>query len=464
MRKKIRIHNPYTGDLLAVFDAHSEQQVKKLISSSFKYQNRLSIEEKRRILLNSAKELHKRRSELSRLITSESGLCLKDTGNEVKRTVSVIREAVQLANNIDAISLAEFSEYSDSKLKIIAEPFNLILAVTPFNHPINQIAHKICPAIAVGSKILVKPSEKTLLSAMALLEIFYDNGLKKEAVRPIIIPKEEKIFEKLISSPFIQVIAFTGSFKTGKLMNKLLLRNNRWNVKQIYELGGSSPLVVADDADIKTAVNVALSVFQHSGQRCTTIRKIFVCESIFSEFLEKFISVTGKLRVGNPLNKNTDVGTLIDQEAAKRVEGKVKKAISEGAKLVFGGKRDGAQYHPTILTDVNPNSNLIKEETFGPVAPILKIKTIDEAIRITLKHDYLLAGAIVTKSKKKAIHLSENIGVGQFNWNAPPSYRKEFAPFGGFGKSGNGIKEGVILLGKQYMKIRTFYSQGRQGI
>jgi aldehyde dehydrogenase (NAD+) len=223
-------------------------------------------------------------------------------------------------------------------------------------------------------------------------------------------------------------------------------------------LGGCSPLIVCKDADIDKAVELALyGCFKNSGQRCTAIRRVIVDQAVAESFVEKIMHLVKSIKYGNPLEESVDMGTVIDEQAARTIKQRIDWAISSGAKLLYGGRRNGALMAPTILDNVDLSMNLVSKETFGPVCSIIRVNDFEEALSIAGKTNYKLAGSIVTTDKEKAERASNELKVGQFSFNGPPGYRTEVAPFGGFGYSGNGEKEGVLLAAKGMRRTRTFY-------
>jgi aldehyde dehydrogenase (NAD+) len=321
----------------------------------------------------------------------------------------------------------------------------------------NQVAHKIAPAIASNAPVLLKPSDKTPLSALKLVEILYECGLPEGMVN-VVISNDPKFFLKTsLESNVFDVVTFTGGVDVGRYISRKIAETENNFIKFIPELGGNPAITILEDADIKVAVRSALNAFENSGQRCTSVKRILLHNDIADRFIDSFLKEVKRIYYGNPLDYETDMGTLIDENSALIIEKKVNNAIRDGAKLLFGNQRRGALYSPTVLDYVSIESELVITETFGPVAPIIRINSIDEAIDIINSVPYKLAGSAITKDVNKAKFISDSIQVGQFNWNNNPGFRTEMAPFGGFGVSGNGEKEGVILAAEGFRKVRTFY-------
>jgi len=460
--KTFDVVNPYNKQIVDKVPIASEKQIDEALRLSFKEKNDLKGDERAAILNESAKIIKKRKDEIARLITSESGLCIKQTHHEVERTLDVLKESAKLASSIDRQDFTKKFLRDDQKskpiLKVISEPLDLVIGITPFNHPLNQVAHKVCPAIAAGAKMVLKPSEKTPLTALLFGKILLESGLPKNMVNIITGYPPKYIVDKMISNPLVEMVSFTGGIEVGKYISRKMNESGNELKKYVAELGGNSALTVLEDADLDLAAKIAMGSFDNSGQRCTAIKRILVDKKIVEDFIDKFLSNTEKLKYGDSMDPKNDMGTVINEEAAILIQKRIEMAIKDGAKLLLGNERDGALYSPTILDRVNPRSELVVKETFGPVGPIIRINGLKDAIKIIKFSRYRLAGAVITKDSKKARELSNNIKVGQFNWNGPPGYRSEHAPFGGFPDSGNYEKEGVILAIESMRRMRTFYT------
>ena len=268
----------------------------------------------------------------------------------------------------------------------------------------------------------------------------------------------EAIVRQLVTNPDVELVSFTGSVAVGKAIARMVAAEGNPIARYVPELGGNSAFVVMDDADPELAAQVAMSAFDNSGQRCTSIKRILAHERIADPFIEALVARAEKLVCGDPYDERTEMGTVIDEDAAKRIEGRVERAIEEGAVLRLGNRREGALYPPTVLDKVSPDSELVREETFGPVAPVIRVGSLEECISIVRAGRFRLAGGIATASEQTARRYADAIRVGQFSWNGPPSYRTENAPFGGFGDSGSGAKEGIVHATQGMLNLRTFYT------
>jgi len=453
--------NPYTNEVIGNVPDMPTEDIDAVMERAYLYRCSLSCIDRAAILRDTAKEITHRREEFQTTIRLESGLCLRNTQKEVRRALNCLEfGALQAEALAHADPTAEFIKNIDHTaptLTVIKEPVDLIVGITPFNHPLNMVAHKIVPAIAAGAAMVLKPSEKTPLSAILLREVLVNNGMPEEMLSIVTNKDPSKTVDQLICDARTDIVTFTGSLHIGKYISRTMATNGNELKRYIAELGGNATFVVMDDCDIEHAAAVALAAFENSGQRCTCPRKILLSEKIATKFMERFVALTADIKYGDPSSSETDMGTLITEEQAKLIESRVNDAVSHGAKIAYGNIRDGALYSPTIIDHVLPGYELAELETFGPIVSVIRINDIEDAIRIIRQGRYRLASAIATKNKETVDYLQREIAVGQFSWNGPPGYRTEVAPFGGFGDSGNGEKEGVIMTTQAYHRIRTFY-------
>lgn len=457
--KKLNVYSPYNNEVVGEVYIATQEIIDSAIKTTVNYNNDFCKDDRKKLLEKVANYIKEHSLELAKLISSESGLSLQDTIHETHRVENVFRYAAKSVDIIEKDVSETFliGDESGFNLKVVSEPVKAVLAITPFNHPMNQVAHKIAPAIVANAPVLLKPSEKTPLSAIKLVEILHKCGLPKGMINVLTVENPGEFLEIALKSRKFEVVTFTGGVFIGKLIAKKIVETGNELIKYIPELGGNPAITILDDADIDVAVKSSLNAYANSGQRCTAIKRILLHNDIADKFIKKFLEATRAIKYGNPYNENVNMGTVIDEEAAKHIQDKVNNAINDGAKLLYGNIREGALYSPTLLDFVNPKSDLVVTETFGPVAPIIRINSIDQAIDIINSVPYKLAGAAITQDKSKAEKIANAIHVGQFSWNNNPGFRTEAAPFGGFGDSGNGEKEGVIMAAHGLRKIRTFY-------
>ncbi len=455
------IYNPYNNEIVGAVPIANSSTTDQLLNNIEHSKVILSSDEKKLILENTANELEKNKFQYANLITLETGLSLKDSTYEIGRVINCAKYSIKVCDYVNRDITEKFliDEDNNPKLSVIKEPLDLALAITPFNHPMNQVAHKIFPALIAGTKVILKPSEKTPLSAIKLVEIMKKSGMPENFISVITTNKPSDLIKELLNKVHFEMVTFTGGLKAGLDLKRALIENNHLLTKYVPELGGSSSIIICDDADLDLGIKHILNgCFKNSGQRCTSIRRVIVDKKVITSFNEKLIKKVKEINHGDPFDDKTDLGTVISEDSAIEIQKRVNNAIDLGANLLFGNKRDGALYSPTILENVKLHMKLVKEETFGPVCPIIKAEDFDEALDIAKSTKYRLAGGIITKDNIKAEKASNYLNVGQFSFNGPPSYRTEVAPFGGFGSSGNGEKEGILLAAEGLQKIRTFYN------
>jgi len=457
----LKVINPFDGSVIREIENINKEQVHKVLSKALRFQCTLSAKERADILLRAALFLRDNKDSLAKLISLESGLSLKDTMYEVERVISCAKFSSKVCSLVESDTTEEYllDDITHPKLSVITEPLDLIVGITPFNHPMNQVAHKVFPAIAAGAPIVIKPSEKTPLSALKLLEILRKSGLPEGMVDVIVSSNPAQVLEDILSFPGIEMVTFTGGLSVGLIIQQKMIESGHGLRRYVPELGGCSSLIVCDDADIDKAIDIAIyGCFKNSGQRCTAIRRVVVDNAIADEFVDKLSDAVKLIKYGDPFDDNVDMGTVIDGPAALVIKQRIDAAIANGAKLLCGGKVNGALLSPTVLDNVDLSMDIVSKETFGPVCSIIRVNNFEEALTIAGQTNYKLAGAIVTNSSERAEIASARLKVGQFSFNGPPGYRTEAAPFGGFGDSGNGEKEGVVLAAKGMRRIRTFYS------
>jgi aldehyde dehydrogenase (NAD+) len=448
------VHDPYSGRLVGHAPAADREQVAGAIDlMTRRGPPKLSRQQRSSILRRMAEIIRREADGIARLITSESGLCLKDSTHEVARSIDVLNLAAD-ATSFDDSAVFPGSVGANGKPRRIftqRESIGLVAAITPFNHPLNQVIHKIAPAIATNTPVIVKPSEKTPLTALRLAEICYEAGLPPEMLS-VVTGDPALVAEVFTSHPGVALLSFTGSPAVGK---RLIQQAGYRRV--VVELGGNDPLIVMEDADIEAAAQLAAAgAYGNSGQRCTAVKRVLVQRSIADGFVAALERKTRNFVAGDPMDPATDIGTVIDEAAAAGIERRVGAAIDAGAELVAGHWRDGALLQPTILNHVPVDCALIVEETFGPVAPVIRFGDIDEAIAISNGNRYGLSSGICTNRMDWISRFVAELRVGSVNVWEVPGYRSEASPFGGVKDSGLGCKEGVIEAMNLYTTIKTF--------
>jgi aldehyde dehydrogenase (NAD+) len=445
----LEVHSPYSGELVGSAPLSGADEIREMLSAGAAYANELSRHERSQILFSVAAKLSDRSERLANLITLESGLSLKDTRHELHRAVDVFRFAAIEALRDDGESFAGdvTANGRDRRAHTLRMPVSLVGAITPFNHPINQVAHKLAPAIAAGAPIVLKPSEKVPLSALALIELVRESGLP-DAAAQIVCGNPASVLDTFLEDPAVEVVSFTGGVAIGKQIAARLGYR-----RAVLELGGNDPLIVLADADLEEAAALAVSgAFSNSGQRCTAVKRIIVDEGVADELAARITDGAARLRAGDPLDDGTDIGTVIDEHAAITIEARVREAVNDGATLLYGGERDGAQLVPAVLDRVRPEMRLVATETFGPVAPIIRVSGLDEAIAVANGTPYALSCGLCTFDWRAISRCIREVRAGTVNVREVPGWRTELTPFGGIGDSGLGVKEGV----REAIRAMTF--------
>ncbi|MDX1909738.1 MAG: aldehyde dehydrogenase family protein [Bacteroidia bacterium] len=445
--------SPWSGQQTGRISHADPEQVQAAIEAAAPVRLSLSRYERSQILNRMADHIMTEIAPLGRMITDETGLSLQDTQYEVIRVADVLRFAAigALQDDSEVYPCDITAQGRNRRIYTMRQPLRLISAITPFNHPMNQVAHKIAPAIATNNKVILKPSEKTPLSAYYFARLAYDCGLPPEALT-VVNGDVPALAPLLTSHPDITLVSFTGSSAIGKQIAR-----EAGYKKLVLELGGSSVMIIMDDYDPEAAADIAVSgIFKNSGQRCTCIRRFLVQAGIADRFAEALAARAAALRCDDPYDPDTQVGTVISGQAAISMEEKVKDAVGRGATLLTGNIRDGALYRPTVVDHLQNHFPLVSTETFGPIASILRFNTLDEAIRIANDTPYGLSGAVVTHRWDVMQRVITELETGTVNVNEAPSYRLEWSPFGGIKDSGLGYKEGVLEAMKAYTYLKTY--------
>ena len=449
----LEVKSPYDNRVVGTVTLANASHVEQAIQAGLKGGKALTRYDRFSILDKARQLLIARKDQFAQTISAESGLAIREANYETGRAHDVLLFAAMESLKDDGqIFSCDISPQGKArKIFTLREPVALAVCITPFNHPLNQVVHKLAPALAVGTPVILKPSEKTPLTAILLTELLYEAGLPHYMLSTLLGPTKE-IAEPLVKDPRVDIVSFTGSVAVGKH-----IASSVGYKKVILELGGNDPLIIMEDADMDTAVHLAAEgSFRNSGQRCTAVKRILIHEKIKDAFLEKFLEKAKTYTCGDPADPETKVGTVIDEPAAIYLESVVNKAVEQGAKVLLGGKRNGALLEPTVIDNVPRNAQMIVQESFGPLAPILTFKDIDDAIALSNSTAYGLSSGIVTHNMDYALRFIKELKVGTVNINEVPGYRIESSPFGGIKDSGLGIKEGVIEAMKCFTYVKTF--------
>lgn len=451
----IEVKNPYDNSIIGSVPAARPEHVREAFAKARAFKPRLTRYERQQILLRTAELLAKRKEEIARVITAESGLCWKDSLYEATRAYDVYSFAGQLCIKDDGETYACDISPNGRQRKIFTTRMPLmgvISAITPFNHPLNMVSHKIAPAIATNNRVVLKPTELTPLTALLLADVLYEAGLPPEMLS-VVTGNPSTMGDAMITDPDADLITFTGSVRVGKyIAEKAGYR------RIVLELGGNDPLIVMEDADLDKAAELAVQgATKNSGQRCTAVKRILVVQTVAEEFSRLVLAKAKKLKAGNPMDPETDIGTVINEEAAKTFERRVNDAVAGGAVLLHGNNRQGALYPPTVVDHVPFGCELVREETFGPVIPIIRVADdIETVIKVSNSTAYGLSSGVCTNRLDYITRFINELDVGTVNVWEVPGYRIEMSPFGGIKDSGLGYKEGVVEAMKSFTNVRTY--------
>jgi phosphonoacetaldehyde dehydrogenase len=452
--RAIAVTNPYTGATIGTVPKATLEEVRAIFARAHAYKPTLTRFERAAILNKAAAIASRRLDEVAALISAEAGLCWKDAVYEAGRVSDVfLFGATEVLKDDGQIFSCDLTHHGKKRRVFTqrAPLLGVISAITPFNHPMNQVAHKVIPSIATNNRMVLKPSEKVPFSALLLADMLYEAGLPPEMFS-VLTGDPREIADELITNEHVELVTFTGGVAIGKyIASKAGYR------RMVLELGGNDPLIVMEDADIDEASSLAVAgSYKNSGQRCTAVKRMLVHEAVADQFVEQVVAKTRAWAYGDPSDRKVDMGTVIDEAAAKFFESRVNEAIAQGAKLLVGNQRRGALYAPTVVDQVRPEMLLVKEETFGPVSPIIRFKNIDEAIRISNGTAYGLSSGVCTNRLDYITRFVSELEVGSVNVREVPGYRLELTPFGGIKDSGLGYKEGVQEAIKSFTNIKTY--------
>ena len=450
----IEVFNPFTAKCIGSVPKATLEEVRQALASAHAYKPRLTRFERSNILNKTAALVRERTRPIANLISAEAGLGMKDATYEVGRVADVLvfgaNECLKDDGQIFSCDLTPHGK--KRRVYTQRDPLlGVITAITPFNHPMNQVAHKVVPSIATNNRMVLKPSEKVPLSALLFADLLYEAGLPPEMLS-VVTGDPREIADELITNEHVGLVTFTGGVAIGKrIASKAGYR------RLVLELGGNDPIIVMDDADLDEASTLAVQgSYKNSGQRCTAVKRLLVHEAVATRFTEMVVEKTRAWSFGDPGDAKLEMGTVIDEAAARSFETRVNEAVSQGARLLVGNQRDGALYSPTVIDRVTPEMTVAREETFGPVSPIIRFANIDEAIRISNGTAYGLSSAVCTNRLDYISRFVAELQVGTVNVREVPGYRLELTPFGGIKDSGLGYKEGVQEAMKSFTNIKTY--------
>lgn len=439
--RKIKVTNPFNDEVVGEVYLASPQDLEDAVISAqnaFEKTRELPSYKRAEILEFISNEIARRRDEFALMITKEMGKPILFSRAEVDRAIFTFKIASEEAKRINGeIIPLDLASHSEKRIGLIKRfPIGVILAITPFNFPLNLVAHKVAPAIASGNAIILKPSSQAPIVSVMLTEIIEKSGYPSGAFN--LVPCKSDEIEFLVRDERIKMVTFTGSSDIG-----WKLKNIAGKKRITLELGGNAAAVVEPDANLNFAAKrIALGSFGQAGQSCIAVQRIYAHKDIYSEFEKRLIEETKNLKVGNPFEPDTIVGPLVDEDAAIKTESWVNEAVQNGAKILIGGKRNRTFYDPTILIDVKPDMKVSCQEIFAPVVTLEKYNSFEEAIEMVNNSRYGLQAGIFTNNLKKIFYAFEKVEVGGVVINDYPTYRIDHMPYGGVKDSGFG-REGL---------------------
>ncbi|MFA3919496.1 phosphonoacetaldehyde dehydrogenase [Ruegeria hyattellae] len=453
----VPVHYPYTDEVIGTVPAGTAEHARKAFEIAANYTPKLTRYERSEILKRAGELIGERRDYMAKWLTLELGICHQHAIYETKRAQDVYQFAAAQAMHDDGeiFSCDLTHNGKDRKIFTTREPVRAISAITPFNHPLNMVSHKIAPSIATNNCMVCKPTELTPLTAIALADILYEAGLPPEMFQ-IVTGWPGDIGDEMITNDNIDIITFTGGVPVGKI-----IAEKAGYRRQALELGGNDPLIVLndlDDGDLDKAATIAVAgATGNSGQRCTAVKRILVQESVADRFVPLVLEKARAIRFGDPQDPDTQLGCVIHAQAAELFEKRVYMAEKDGAEILYHPGRDGALLPPIVVDKVPHDSELVMEETFGPIVPIVRVPDDDaEVMAISNSTEFGLSSGVCTNDLNRAIAFVNGLDVGTCNIWEQPGYRIEMSPFGGIKDSGNGVKEGVIEAMKFFTNVKTY--------
>jgi glyceraldehyde-3-phosphate dehydrogenase (NADP+) len=441
-KEKIEVRDPYDNSLVDTVPSGNAADIRAAIASAekgFQINRNLPVHERIRILNKAASIIESKLEKYARVIAREGSKTIREARKEASRCVDTIRISAEEARRIQGETIP-FDSRPGSENRVgyyFRFPIGIVAAITPFNDPLNLVAHKVGPAIAAGNAVVVKPATVTPLSALMLAKALVEAGLPPHILN-VVTGYAAKTGDALVTDPRVRMISFTGGAPAGEEIVK------KAGLKKVgMELGSNTPVIVCEDCDLKRAVEDSVSgAFWAAGQNCIGVQRIYIEKGIYKRFEALFVARTRKYKVGPKLREDCDMGPMITEGEAKRIEGWVKEAVKAGAKVLTGGKRRGAIYEPTVLANVPAGCKVDVDEVFAPTVNLYPVKNLDEAIAKANAVNFGLHAGIFTKDVNKAFKAIRELEVGGVIVNDSSDYRIDMMPFGGVKRSGLG-REGI---------------------
>jgi glyceraldehyde-3-phosphate dehydrogenase (NADP+) len=448
----IAVRSPHTGEVVGEVARAGPGQMERAVGAAvrgFEETRKLSSARRAEILQKAASGLARRREELARTITLENAKTIRLSRAEVDRGVATFTIAAEEAKRIGGEVLPlDLNAQSEGRVGLTRRfPLGPILAITPFNFPLNLVAHKVAPSMAAGNTMVLKPASATPLSALLLAEVLVEAGMPAGMVN--VTPCAAELADRFVADERFKLVTFTGSPAVGWELKKKAGKK-----RVLLELGGNAAVVVHEDADVDLAVERAvMGAFAYSGQVCISVQRIYLHEKIADRFTEKLLERARKLVLGDPLDEKTDLGPMIDEAALRKTSEWVDEAARGGARVLLGGKRQGRFFPPTVLENVGTEMKLHGQEAFAPVVNLYRYRDFPEALRAVNDSAYGLQAGLFTRDVGRVFLAFEGLEVGGVIVNDVPTWRIDHMPYGGEKDSGQG-REGVRYAIEEMTELR----------
>ncbi len=450
----IEIKNPFKEKIVSMYPKCDENDAKKALlvaKEAFKQTKNSTLNQRIKWLEDVANKLEEKKDEFAKTITNEVGKPIKFSIIEVERCIETIKLTISAAIELNGETFNSDAMPSGKKTISLYKrvPCGVVVAITPFNFPLNLVAHKIVPALAVGNTVVLKPTPEAPLIAYKFTKLFIQSEFAiKDALS--IVYGDSEVGSTLVSSEIPRVISFTGSVAVGKIITK-----NAGIKKVALELGGNAATFIEKSSDIKeAALKCAAAAFYNSGQVCISLQRIYVQDEVYKEFAKLLVEETNKLIIGDPYEKDTFVGPLINQEAINRAKNWVKSAIEEGAKVLCGNKAEDKVFYPTVMGNVKDDMMIICEEVFAPIVSLIRVKDFDEAVKKINNSPYGLQYSIFTNDLNLTKRAIDEFECGGVVVNDIPTLRFDIQPYGGVKLSGTS-REGPKFALEEFSDIKS---------
>jgi acyl-CoA reductase-like NAD-dependent aldehyde dehydrogenase len=458
-QRRMEVRHPYDGCVVDTVPVASPEQVEAALAGAVEgaaVMRRMPGHERCRILRKAAELVQARQAELARTLSLEVGKTLREAAFEVGRAVQTLEVSAEEAKRIGGEVLPlDGAPGTAGKLGFtLRVPCGVVLAITPFNFPLNLVCHKVGPALAAGNAVIVKPASDTPLSALKLVEILLEAGLPPLAIA-CLTGSGGEVGAALCRDSRVRKISFTGSVEVGRQIVAVA------GLKRVtMELGSNSPLIVLDDADLnKVAAAVVATGYGNAGQVCISTQRVIAVRKVYPDLLEALKPQVERIVAGNPLDEQTTMGPVIRERDAQRVVSWIEEAVAQGARLVCGGSRQGTLVAPTVVADVQPTMRLARDELFGPAVGVMPAANLDEALALANHSRYGLAAGIFTQNLDAAIRFAREVDAGALQINWGPAWRADLMPYGGLKESGFG-KEGPKYAIEEMTELKTVILHG----